>query len=259
MPRRKSQDVAPEYFTTFQVAKMLHVSPPTVVNWVNSGLLTAHRTPGGHRRIAKADIVAFVEGNVYPNPFALDKEPAQIPLIPAPPPVVRPPPPPMLKRVLVVDDLPEFCYLVRDYLLEVGGYEVEVAFSGFAAGLTVGRFHPELILLDINLDPHNMGAMDGFQLLKTLQDDPQTSTIPVIACTGTADARIEAQVRRGTLYAHLEKPFPLSQLVDVVEEALAARAQPRSAPTAPVPTFANSSARTPYAKPTSLTASALRV
>ncbi|MES2641147.1 MAG: helix-turn-helix domain-containing protein [Myxococcota bacterium] len=255
MPRRKSQDVAPEYFTTFQVAKMLHVSPPTVVNWVNSGLLTAHRTPGGHRRIAKADIVAFVEGNVYPNPF--DKEPTQIPLIPAPPPAVRPPPPPMLKRVLIVDDLPEFCYLVRDYLLEVGGYEVEVAFSGFAAGLTVGRFQPELILLDIDLDPHKVGAMDGFQLLKTLRDDPQTSSIPVIACSGLPDARIEAEVRRGTLFTSLEKPFPLSQLVDVMQEALAGRAQPRSAQ--PAPTFTTESARTSYAKPKALTASALRV
>lgn len=236
MPRRKTQDLAPEYFTTFQVAKMLHVSPPTVVNWVNSGLLTAHRTPGGHRRIAKADIVAFAKANEYPVPSFGPAAPTQIPLLPR-----TPPPPPPSKRVLIVDDLPEFCMLVREYLVEVGGYEVELAFSGFAAGLIVARFRPELILLDINLDPHNSGAMDGFEVLKLLELDPETRAIPVIACTGTSDSRVADQVRRGTLYAHLEKPFPLAQLADMVAEALAGATPPA------------------YRKPTVTASAALRV
>ena len=51
MARKRQENHGPSYFTTFQVAKFLGVSPPTVVNWVNSGLLVAHRTPGGHRRM----------------------------------------------------------------------------------------------------------------------------------------------------------------------------------------------------------------
>ncbi|MDP2306697.1 MAG: response regulator [Pseudomonadota bacterium] len=283
MPRRKSQDAAPEYFTTFQVAKMLHVSPPTVVNWVNSGLLTAHRTPGGHRRISKADILAFAKSNDFPAPSFASPTPTQIPLLPpsAPPPEPapravappEPPPLPVLKRILVVDDEQEFCRVVQEYLSEVGGYDVEVAFSGFAAGLTVARFHPELILLDINLAQPHQVAMDGFQLLKILQDDPETRAIPVIACTGVPDPRIEAQVRRGTLYAFLEKPFQLAQLAQLVGEALAVSAGPRPASAAsgpavsaaPIPAAsatpvaAAGNGRSSYAQPVPLTASGPRV
>ena len=53
MARKKSSYDGPVYYTTYQVAKFLGVSLPTVVNWVNNGLLAAHRTPGGHRRIAQ--------------------------------------------------------------------------------------------------------------------------------------------------------------------------------------------------------------
>lgn len=251
MPRRKSPEVAPEYFTTFELAKMLQVSPPTVVNWVNSGLLTAHRTPGGHRRISKADLLTFLKENEIPSPFG--PSPEQLPLYP--PAAAVPPAPPALpaaKRILIVDDLPEFCNVVRDYLVEVGGYDVEVALSGFAAGFTVAQFNPELILLDINLDPHNQGAMDGFELLRTLKDNPRTSAIPVIACTGTADARIEALVRRGKLYAHLEKPFPLSHLADVVGAVLEPSADVRAA-------GAGNARSSAYGQPASLTVSASRV
>ena len=66
MARRKSNFSGPTYYTTYQVAKHLGVSLPTVVNWVNSGLLAAHRTPGGHRRIARNDIIAFAREHNYP-------------------------------------------------------------------------------------------------------------------------------------------------------------------------------------------------
>src|SRR4029079_5256283 len=66
MPRRKNQYDGPTYYTTYQVAKYLGVSLPTVVNWVNSGLLAAHRPPRAHRRIARNDIITFARDNDYP-------------------------------------------------------------------------------------------------------------------------------------------------------------------------------------------------
>ena len=46
--------------STFQVAKLLGVSPPTVIKWTNDGLLKSFRTPGGHRRILESDIEDFL-------------------------------------------------------------------------------------------------------------------------------------------------------------------------------------------------------
>ena len=45
-------------FTTFETAKLCHVSPLSIINWVNAGRLPAFRTPGGHRRIRREDLGA---------------------------------------------------------------------------------------------------------------------------------------------------------------------------------------------------------
>ena len=45
------------YYTTSQAAKLLSVSPDTVLRWVKAGKISSYRTPGGHARIP-ADAVA---------------------------------------------------------------------------------------------------------------------------------------------------------------------------------------------------------
>ena len=45
-----------EYLTTFEAARRMSVTPDSVLKWIKSGLLEAHRTPGGHHRIAVKSI-----------------------------------------------------------------------------------------------------------------------------------------------------------------------------------------------------------
>ena len=51
-------------FTTFEAAKLCHVSPLSIINWVNAGRLAAFRTPGGHRRIRREDLVLSGQGKI---------------------------------------------------------------------------------------------------------------------------------------------------------------------------------------------------
>jgi excisionase family DNA binding protein len=51
------------YLTTFQVAKLLSVTPDAVLKWVKSGKLEAYRTPGGHYRIPKKSIEVLLLGS----------------------------------------------------------------------------------------------------------------------------------------------------------------------------------------------------
>ncbi len=199
MARKRSERLGPTYFTTFQVAKMLGVSPPTVVNWVNGGLLTAHRTPGGHRRIAQDDITRFAREHNYP--LSVESGPA-VPVNGA-------------RKVLIVDDEPDFCAMVRDYLTLRGGYEVEVADSGFTAGLTVARFRPGVILMDIL-----MPDMDGFEVVKMLRKDPEMQGVPVIACTAYREPLIEERVRREGFSGFMLKPIKLDSLLSAMDQAL---------------------------------------
>lgn len=200
MARRRNERNGPTYFTTFQVARMLGVSPPTVVNWVNGGLLAAHRTPGGHRRIKEDDIAEFARRNSYPLPAELSS---------------RATPSPSARKVLIVDDEPDFCAMVKDYLQLRGGFEVEVANSGFAAGLTVARFRPAVILMDILIPD-----MDGFEVVKMLRQDPEMRGVPVIACTAHRDPPIEERVRREGFNGFLQKPVKLDTLLTAMEQAL---------------------------------------
>jgi excisionase family DNA binding protein len=197
MARRKGNFVGPVYYTTYQVAKFLGVSLPTVVNWVNGGLLAAHRTPGGHRRIAHNDVISFARAHDYPVSRELLKGGAS------------------QKRVLIVDDEVDFSEMLKDCLTLRGGFEVEIADSGFQAGLIVARFKPDIILMDIM-----MPEMDGFQVYRQLCEDPETRHIPVIACTAYRDPAIDARVREEGFDGFVEKPLQLDRLLDLVREKL---------------------------------------
>ena len=53
-------------FTTFETAKLCHVSPLSIINWVNAGRLPAFRPPGGHRRIRREDLIRFMRDSGIP-------------------------------------------------------------------------------------------------------------------------------------------------------------------------------------------------
>jgi putative two-component system response regulator len=79
--------------------------------------------------------------------------------------------------VLVVDDTPENLTLMSLLLKDL--YRVKVATSGPAALRIMEKVpRPDIVLLDIM-----MPEMDGYEVLRRLQADPATRSIPVICLT----------------------------------------------------------------------------
>ncbi|MGD9496112.1 MAG: response regulator transcription factor [Armatimonadota bacterium] len=117
----------------------------------------------------------------------------------------------MAKKILVVDDERHIVRLVEVNLARAG-YEVDTAYDGIEALEKVKSGHPDMIVLDVM-----MPRMDGFEVLKRLQADPETQDIPVIMLTAKAQ---DADIFRGWssgVSSYLTKPFNPRELLTFVE------------------------------------------
>jgi len=84
------------------------------------------------------------------------------------------------KRILVVDDEPDFAGIVQTNL-EKEGFEVEVAYNGIEGLEKVKANPPDAIVLDIM-----MPEVDGYKVCKELKADEKYADIPVILLTAVA-------------------------------------------------------------------------
>jgi CheY-like chemotaxis protein len=115
-------------------------------------------------------------------------------------------------RVLIVEDMSDAAESLA-VVLRLWGYEVEIAYDGFAALAAVKSFAPHAILADIGLP-----GMTGFDLAKSLKADPATSPILLIATTGYADAAAQKISKAAGFAEHFVKPLDLDALRAVLDK-----------------------------------------
>jgi excisionase family DNA binding protein len=143
------------YYTTFEAAQVLGVSLPTVVNWIKARRIKAHRTPGGHRRIAREDLAAFMLRHGMPVPPELTGVA-----------------PTRLKALVVAEPGPGREGIARQ--LAAAGYAVEQASPGFAAGATAARYEPDVMVV---VAPNR----EGGETLRAVRADRELAEVPVVA------------------------------------------------------------------------------
>ena len=84
------------------------------------------------------------------------------------------------KRILVVDDEPDFCSIVQGQL-EKEGFDVELAYNGVEGMKKVETNPPDAIVLDVM-----MPEKDGYEMCKELKADSNFCDIPVLLLTAVA-------------------------------------------------------------------------
>jgi two-component system OmpR family response regulator len=109
-------------------------------------------------------------------------------------------------QILVVDDDPKLTGLVRIILERVGGFLVREENRSYAAVTTAREFHPDLIILDVD-----MPGRDGGDVAAELRTDPSFCNTPIMFLTSLAE---KAGLHAGTQI--LAKPFDPQELVRTV-------------------------------------------
>lgn len=181
--------------STFAIAEMLHVDPGSVANWIDQGLLRAHRTPGGHRRVQVDDLIKFLREHKMPVPPELDTTPV---------------------RVLVVDDEEAVAKLIaRAIRSQFPNYEVVEANDGFRAGATIATVRPDVVILDLR-----MPGMDGYEVCRMIKAQESTRHAEVIAMTAFPSPESEQRILDCGARVCLSKPLDLDVLLKEVEKSL---------------------------------------
>jgi two-component system cell cycle response regulator DivK len=118
--------------------------------------------------------------------------------------------------ILIVDDNAANLKLAR-VLLRAEGYEVRVAVDAEEAMALLDRFHPRLILMDLQLP-----GMDGLTLTRRLKDDPATRDVAILALTAYAMKGDEEKALRAGCDGYVTKPIDTRALPLIIARILAA-------------------------------------
>ncbi len=119
------------------------------------------------------------------------------------------------KKILVVDDEPEVVEFIKDLLAATIPHKLETASDGFLAGKLVHQFSPDLVILDLLLP-----GVDGFQVCKSIRQDPDSKNTKILAVTGYDSPEIRAKILDSGADDYLGKPLEYHQTLDKISKLL---------------------------------------
>ncbi len=120
-----------------------------------------------------------------------------------------------MKKLLIVDDLPQNLYML-EILLKSNGYEVEQASNGIEALDVARKNPPEMVISDIL-----MPGMDGFSLCRAWKSDEHLKNIPFIYYTATyTDPKDEKFAMSLGAERFIVKPMEPDAFLAVIKEII---------------------------------------
>lgn len=153
----------PDVFSTHSAARFCRVTPMTIIRWIEEGRIQAYKTPGGHRRIMRADLEDFCLRSQIPMAWE-DRVESHTVL-----------------RVLIVDDDNAEQERILDAMFDEtapdtqAAFEVERCDNAFDAGRLVASFRPHIVFLDLGLP-----GVDPNVVARSIRKDPATRKTRVV-------------------------------------------------------------------------------
>jgi CheY-like chemotaxis protein len=119
----------------------------------------------------------------------------------------------MGKTILVVDDDEPVRKSISIALKLKGGFDTLEAEDGLIGLELAKQHHPDLIISDVVME-----NLNGFLMLETLKEYPETADIPIIMMT--IQAQTDKDWKTGAAVEYLAKGFTLDELLGRVNSIL---------------------------------------
>ena len=185
-----------EFVTTREAATSLSVSLRTVQLWVESGVLTAWKTAGGHRRIPRTAINKLL----HQQQAELNNEESS-----------------KICKILIVEDEKELSGMYKVHINSWGlNCQVLTAKDGYEGLLEIGQHKPDLIISDLL-----MPGMDGFRMIHSLKEREETKDTQLVVVTILNSQEIEEHGGLPSDVLVLQKPIPFDVIKGLVMEKVA--------------------------------------
>ncbi len=178
---------------------MLHVSLRTVQLWVESGVLSAWKTDGGHRRLPLSSVQELIHERMGKSAIPMPAKDGF--------------------NILVLEDDEDTLKLYK-MTMDAWQLPIHVTFvsSVFEALIVIGRGAPDLLVTDLK-----MGGVDGFEIIKLLRNDEALKSLGIVVATGLDPEEI---AERGGLPSDITvftKPLSFEQLQGYIKACLTHR------------------------------------
>jgi excisionase family DNA binding protein len=189
-----------EFCTTREAAARLGVALRTIQLWVDTGILEAWKTEGGHRRIS----VASVERKMSDRDASRDPTGA---------PIVSGEKSNRPLRILVVED---DNVLLKLYRIRIASWNLPVvvttASNACEALILIGREQPDLMFSDLR-----MPGIDGFQMIRTLANSSFREGLEIVVVSGMSPEQVHELGGLPNGVRLLPKPVPFNELRQLTE------------------------------------------
>ncbi|MCI0341748.1 MAG: helix-turn-helix domain-containing protein [Planctomycetales bacterium] len=150
-----------EYFSTSEVAELCRVHKNTIIAAINRGIIPASKTPGGHNRVSKADLLSYMRERGIPSPVGV---------------------PPAVRRILVVGEDPATVRRLHK-ALPPPQFEILSVRNLYEAGASAARVRPEIIVM-----PADPGEGRWDEASAQVRRLPETSRARVLGLSESGQA-----------------------------------------------------------------------
>ena len=192
---------ATDFLSTRKAADILGVALSTVQLWVETGVLPAWKTAGGHRRIPRAAVDAMASQQKLLIPVS-GSDTTDVPARKA--------------KILVVEDdvvqLELYCQKFAEWDLPI---ELFKATDGFEGLIMIGSHSPDLIITDLR-----MPGMDGFRMIRHLQSKTFIKATDIIVVTALEASEMDAARTLLPGIPIFSKPIPFIALRLLIENKI---------------------------------------